>query len=89
MRNLPIEQLSELKAGENAIIKQLHGGREFTNRIAALGFTPGTRITVLQNFGSGPVIIGVRDTRVALGRGEAIKILVIVENSEQAGEAYP
>jgi Fe2+ transport system protein FeoA len=79
-----MKHLSELKTGESAIIKQLCGGREFTSRVAALGFTLGTRITVLQNFGSGPVIIGLRDTRVALGRGEAIKILVIVENGEQA-----
>jgi Fe2+ transport system protein FeoA len=29
-----------------------------------------------QNFGSGPVIVKVRDTRIALGRGEAMKVLV-------------
>jgi ferrous iron transport protein A len=74
--------LGEVKTGKNAIIKQLRGGREFTNRVAALGFTLGTRITVLQNFGKGPVIIGLRDSRVALGRGEASKILVMVEECE-------
>lgn len=41
-----------------------------------LGFTPGTRVTVIQNYGHGPLIVRVRDTRVALGRGEAEKILV-------------
>jgi Fe2+ transport system protein FeoA len=77
-----MRQLSEVKTGERAIIKQLRGGREFTSRAAALGFTLGTRITVLQNFGTGPIIIGLRDTRVALGRGEAIKVLVMVEDGE-------
>jgi ferrous iron transport protein A len=74
--------LSDVKTGKTATIKQLRGGREFTNRVAALGFTLGTKITVLQNFGTGPVIIGLRDSRIALGRGEANKVLVMVENGE-------
>ncbi len=77
--------LSDVKTGKSAIIKQLSGGKEFTNRVAALGFTLGTKITVLQNFGAGPVIIELRDSRIALGRGEARKVLVMVENGEQAG----
>jgi Fe2+ transport system protein FeoA len=31
---------------------------------------------MVQNFGHGPLIVLVRDTRVALGRGEAMKVLV-------------
>ena len=41
-----------------------------------MGFTPGARLRVIQNRGRGPLIVAVRDTRVALGRGEAEKILV-------------
>lgn len=41
-----------------------------------LGLTPGTEVTVLQNYGHGPMIVRVRDARVALGRGEAEKVLV-------------
>jgi Fe2+ transport system protein FeoA len=44
--------------------------------LAALGFTPGARLRVMQNFGHSPVIVSVRDTRVALDRGEATKIRV-------------
>ena len=78
-----MESLSDVKTGKIVVVKRLHGGRVFINRIAALGFTLGTKITVIQNFGRGPVIIGLRDSRVALGRGEATKILVVVENAEQ------
>jgi ferrous iron transport protein A len=78
-----MESLSDVKAGKSAVVKRLRGGREFINRIAALGFTLGTKITVIQNFGRGPVIVGLRDSRVALGRGEATKILVMVENGDQ------
>jgi len=31
---------------------------------------------MLQNFGHGPLIVNIRDTRIALGRGEATKVLV-------------
>lgn len=74
--------LSDVKVGKHAVINQLCGGREFTNRIAALGFTIGTKIKVLQNYGKGPVIVSLRDSQVALGRGEAIKVMVMVENGE-------
>jgi len=43
-----------------------------------LGFTAGAEVAVVQNYGRGPIIVAVRDTRVALGRGEAAKIQVEV-----------
>ena len=36
----------------------------------------GAPLVVLQNPGHGPMLVNVRDTRIALGRGEAMKILV-------------
>jgi len=46
--------------------------------VAALGFTPGVEVTVVQNYGRGPILVTVRDTHIALGRGEALKVLVEV-----------
>jgi ferrous iron transport protein A len=60
------------------------GGHHFLSRLASLGFTPGADLQVVQNFGRGPIIVTLRDTRVALGRGEAQKILV----EEGSGEDY-
>ena len=57
-------------------MQDLAGGRGFVGRLAALGFTPGAEVTMVQNFGRGPVIVLVRDTRIALGRGEARKVLI-------------
>jgi ferrous iron transport protein A len=65
-----------VKSGEVVQIRRLLGGHQFLSRLAALGFTPGTRLRVTQNYGHGPIIVALRDTRVALGRGEARKILV-------------
>ncbi len=58
------------------MVRALRAGRELTSRLAALGLVAGTPLEVLQNRGCGPLLIRVRDTRVALGRGEALKILV-------------
>jgi len=42
-----------------------------------MGFNPGVRIKVIQGgFSRGPIIVAVRDTRLALGRGMAHKIMV-------------
>jgi len=70
------ERLSELKAGENATIQGFDAGHGLVSRLSALGFTPQAQVTMLQNFGSGPVIVKMRETRIALGRGEAMKVWV-------------
>lgn len=74
--------LSALHTGERGEVVELAGGRGLLGRMTALGFTPGVKVTVLQNFGRGPLIALVRDTRVALGRGEAGKIRVRRINRE-------
>ncbi len=68
--------LSEMTVGEEATILAFHGGRTVNNRLASLGFTPGVKVNMIQNYGHGPLIVTVRGTRVALGRGEAAKIIV-------------
>ncbi len=69
-------KLSDVAAGEIATITDFQGGRMVNNRLASLGFTPGVRLDMSQNYGHGPLIVKVRGTRVALGRGEAAKIIV-------------
>lgn len=68
--------LSSVQSGESVQIRRMDGGHQFLSRLASLGFTPGARLQVIQNYGHGPIIVRLRDTRVALGRGEAKKILV-------------
>jgi len=68
--------LSDLAPGEAGAVRELAGGWGFTSRLATLGFTPGARLTMVQNFGRGPLIVSIRGTRIALGRGEAAKVYV-------------
>jgi ferrous iron transport protein A len=68
--------LSALRPGERSVIVQIVGGRRLLGRMTALGFTPGAEVTVIQNFGRGPLIAQVRGARIALGRGEAGKVYI-------------
>jgi len=74
-------RLDALAAGETGYVRYLRGGRGFVSRLATLGFTPGAEVEMVQNFHAGPLIVMIRDTRVALGRGEARKIAVSRERS--------
>jgi ferrous iron transport protein A len=68
--------LSALGAGEQGVVIRLAGGRGLLGRMTSLGFTPGAEVTVVQNFRRGPIIVRVRNARIALGRGEAGRIHV-------------
>jgi len=68
--------LVDLPSGARTVVRQLTGGPVFTGRLAAMGVAVDSPLEVLQNRGRGPVLVLVRDTRIALGRGEAAKILV-------------
>ncbi len=76
------KRLSEISTGGLVTLTAIQVGLELTSRMTSLGLTPGVRVNVLQNIGRGPIIINVRGTHVALGRGEAEKLLV--ESSAEA-----
>lgn len=69
-------RLSEINTGKQVTLSRVQVGLELTSRLTSLGLTPGVTVQVLQNHGRGPMIINVRGTHVALGRGEAEKLLV-------------
>lgn len=65
-----------LDAGEKAVIHHLQGGRFLFSRLACLGFTPGTSVTMVRNWHHGPLVVSIRGGQVALGRKEAAHIMV-------------
>lgn len=67
--------LSMVKTGEVNIIKKI-GGKEETKRfLENLGFVTGGAVTVVSEIG-GNMIVNVKDSRVAIGKEMANKILV-------------
>ena len=64
-----------VKRGQPVRLAKIMAGRQLTHRLTELGLTPGVNFEVLHYHG-GPLLLAVRDSRLALGRGMASKILV-------------
>ncbi len=67
--------LAQVPPGRTVRVVQITGGSTLISRLYQMGILPGTMIHVIMNSG-GPVIISVKSSSVALGRGMAHKILV-------------
>ncbi|MEW5982926.1 MAG: FeoA family protein [Acidobacteriota bacterium] len=68
--------LADLPSGACGVVARIDGGTAFRSRLVALGFAAGTELVVVQNVGRGPLIVSLLGSQVALGRGEAGKVLV-------------
>ena len=67
--------LTMVPTGEPNVIKKI-GGKEETRRfLENLGFVTGGMVTVVSEIG-GNLIVNVKDTRVAIGKDMANKIMV-------------
>jgi Fe2+ transport system protein FeoA len=64
-----------LKEGEEGVICSVSGGLGLISRLASMGLTLGMKVKVVRNIG-GPLIINTNGTRIAIGRGQAQKIVV-------------
>ena len=61
--------------GEEQIIKRVGGSQEMRQHLADLGFVPGGGVTVVSTIG-GNVIVKVKESRVAISREMAQRIMV-------------
>jgi DtxR family Mn-dependent transcriptional regulator len=68
--------ISELKAGESGIVKSYAGGRGMLGRCLSMGFTPGSPVRMIENYGKGPILVSVCNSEVAVGREIAGRIMV-------------
>mgnify|MGYP000641784768 CR=1 FL=1 len=67
--------LTMANAGEENIIKKV-GGKEDTRRfLENLGFVAGAAVTVISQV-EGNIIVNIKDSRVAIGKDMANKIMV-------------
>jgi len=68
--------LAMARPGELLRVIGVRAGWGLQRRLVDMGLTPGVQIRVMNSQTSGPVLIDLRGSRVALGRGVAQKILV-------------
>lgn len=67
--------LSLAQVGEENIIKRIGGSPEVKRHLENLGFVVGGEVTVVNTLG-GNVIVNVKETRVAISKEMAVKIMV-------------
>ncbi len=72
MTTLPLPMLPPQQP---ARIIEIRAGHRLKERLAGLGLVPGGTVEVLRDNG-GPLLLAIGDTRLALGRGMAHKVLV-------------
>jgi Fe2+ transport system protein A len=67
--------LTMARAGESISIKKISGKTETKSHLENLGFVVGTPVTVITEIG-GNVIVNVKESRIAISREMASKIMV-------------
>ena len=67
--------LTMAKAGEGHSIKKVGGKAEAKQHLENLGFVAGTPVTVITEIG-GNVIVNVKESRIAISREMASKIMI-------------
>ena len=67
--------LALAKRGETEVIRKVGGNPEVRNHLEKLGFVPGNKVVVL-NETQGNLIVNVMDSRVAIGKDMAMKIMI-------------
>ncbi len=73
--------LSSVPVGQRVILTKIDAGRRLSHRLTELGLTPGVELSVTQDNG-GPLMLSVRGSRIAIGRGMAEKIQVTAINGQ-------
>ena len=61
--------------GEEAVIKRVGGSPETKKHLEDLGFTAGSTVTVMNTIG-GNLIVKIKESRVAISKEMASKIMV-------------
>ena len=69
--------LADLRQGGSGVVALTLGGRRLITRLAEMGLTPGTEVTVVRSAPlHGPIEVSVRGVSLALGGGVASKIFI-------------
>ena len=74
--------ITMMKDGETGVIKKVGGKEETRKFLENLGFVVGGTVTVVSDIG-GNLIVNVKDSRVAIGRDMACRIMISCANRHE------
>ncbi|HSH36951.1 FeoA family protein [Schnuerera sp.] len=67
--------LIQLSSGKNGKVEKIYAGWNATKRLYEMGLNTGAKFKVIKN-DTGPVILSLSGSKIAIGRGLAQKIMV-------------
>jgi len=73
---MAVRPLSLLRPGEEAVVVEIRGGRGIQGRLMSMGLMPGRKVRMLNSGATGPAVIALGATRIAVGRGQLHRVLV-------------
>ena len=79
MTHPTVTPLTALAEGQGGILDHITGGTAVSERLCSMGFVPGVALSILRRQGSGPVLVMVGSSRIAIGRGMADKVMVLID----------
>lgn len=68
--------LSRVDSEKEITLVDIIGGKGIRSKLYGMGLVPGVNLRVLNRNGHGPLIVGVKDSRLVIGQGMASKIVV-------------
>lgn len=68
--------LNKISTGKSVIIDSINFDHKLRRKLQDMGLTPGVKLSVVSKSLLGPLVIDVRGTRVALGKGIVSNIQV-------------
>ena len=68
--------LSMVEPNKEVRLVSIRGGGRMKRRLADLGLNIGMTMKVVRQNGQGPMIIAVKESRLAIGKGMASRIIV-------------
>ncbi|MGA1869379.1 MAG: FeoA family protein [bacterium] len=77
------KSLIDMAKGSHGIITRIEGGHRLFERLKPLGVSIGQKIYKVESMiMKGPIIVKLGNSKVAIGRGMASKIIVSMEEDE-------
>jgi Fe2+ transport system protein FeoA len=71
-----------VREGEIVEVVKIMGGDEVRKRLAEMGLYEGAKVEVVKNDVHGPIILKIFERSLALGRGQAMKIMTKVSQND-------
>lgn len=68
--------LTSAKLGQKVKLKSINAGHGLRSRLSAMGIVPGAELVVVNSTFTGPMVVMVKECKVILGRGIAMKMMV-------------